>query len=221
MIAAMMAGITAVETFMVVGSGLFTRNFYERIYPGRPEAHYLWVGRLAALGMLVAGILIALFAPSVTAILKPSLEIIAFVGIPMWLGIFWRRATTEGAWASIVVGLLAWGWGFHQGWDTQYRALLFVPAGFLAGFLVSLITPRLPDEQLDRFYARLHTPISPAEVEEGRDAQPVEPTQPPLTHKFGLEIPRPTRTDIGGFLLAWGLVGFLIALLWFLARIGA
>ena len=39
--------------------------------------------------------------------------------------------------------------------------------------------------------------------------------------RVGLEIPRLGRIDWGGFLLAWGLVGALIVLLMWLARLGA
>ncbi|MBM4085500.1 MAG: hypothetical protein FJ272_11975, partial [Planctomycetes bacterium] len=57
MLAAMLAGVTACETYMVVGSAIFTRNFYEHFLPGRGDKHYLLVGRLMSAAMLLAGIL--------------------------------------------------------------------------------------------------------------------------------------------------------------------
>ena len=55
MVACLIAGVTSAETFMVGGSALFTRNFYAHVAPNRSHIHYLWVGRAAALGMLLAG----------------------------------------------------------------------------------------------------------------------------------------------------------------------
>ncbi len=220
MVAAMMAGITAVETFMVVGSGLFTRNCYELLMRDKPENHYLLVGRCAAVGMLIGGILIALFAPSVTAILKPSLEIIAFVGIPMWLGIIWRRANRTGAWASILFAIGTWVLGWQMGWDAPHRALLFLPIGFLSGIVFSLLTQPQPRQQLEAFYNKLHTPVSLDEVARPVPAPVSNPHPQKLINHPDIEIPKLSKGDIVGFLVAWGLVGFLIALLWWLTGLG-
>ena len=59
MVACLIAGVTSAETFMVGGSALFTRNFYAHALPNRSHTHYLWVGRVAAGGLLVLGILLA------------------------------------------------------------------------------------------------------------------------------------------------------------------
>jgi Na+(H+)/acetate symporter ActP len=29
----------------------------------------------------------------------------AFVGVPMWVAIIWRRANSHGAWAGIILGI--------------------------------------------------------------------------------------------------------------------
>src|SRR5262249_2808919 len=48
LIACLIAGVTSAETFMVVGSALFTRNLYVHAVPGRSDVHDLRVGRLAS-----------------------------------------------------------------------------------------------------------------------------------------------------------------------------
>jgi Na+/proline symporter len=69
MIACLVAGVTSAETFMVVGSAIFTRNFYIHAVPRQTDRHYLWVGRIASAAMLALGILLAFHAGSVTQLL--------------------------------------------------------------------------------------------------------------------------------------------------------
>ena len=38
-------------------------------------------------------------------------------------------------------------------------AIIYLPVGFVTMIVVSYFTPREPQEQLDEFYALLHTPI--------------------------------------------------------------
>ena len=138
-----------------------------------------------------------------------------------------------------------------------FQISLMLGAAFGLLIVVSLLTQPLPVEQLNPFFARLHTPVSResggrsgasvgatgADTDEGvRSVAPPrssEVTPGPEDHsaewdyekasafayrglqRFGLEIPRMDRIDWGGFLLAWGLVGVLVALLMWLARLGA
>ena len=80
----------AAETFMVGGSALFTRNFYVHAVPRRSDTHYLWVGRLAAGGLLVLGITLAVWAQSVTQLVVGSVKFIGLLGAAFWLGVVWR-----------------------------------------------------------------------------------------------------------------------------------
>lgn len=264
MIACLIAGVTSAEVFMIVGSGLFTRNFYTRLRPHESPVHYLWVGRVAAAVLLIAGILLALKATSVTQILNIALKFIALMGAGFWLGIVWRKANTAGVWTSFVVGLGLW---FALDFEPRFASgipgaapalerildlshvsslrqlsgavKIFMILGLQFGsmIIVSLITRSHSKEQLDAFYARLLTPVG---REEGI-ARPETPGAPEhlslglhgtvldydraahfgmkSVRPLGLEIPRMTWFDIVGFVAAWGLVGALIALLAWLARL--
>ena len=122
---------------------------------------------------------------------------------------------------------------------------------------VSLLTRPLPAEQLNSFFARLHTPVgresdvrltgpagtTKAEADRGVQSVAAGASGEPAAaaegdaaqfdyrkasafayrglQRIGVEIPRLGRIDWGGFLLAWGLVGALIVLLMWLARLGA
>jgi len=161
MLAAMIAAVVAAcNAFMVNGSALFTRNFYERyLRPEAGEAHYLRVARAAALAVVLAGVAAALFLPSVVAGLLWIWKLMAFLGIAFWMAIVWRGANRYGAWAALLVtaglavGTDALGWSFAA------QVALYLPAGFLSLIVVSLLTPSEPAETLDAFYTLLHTPV--------------------------------------------------------------
>jgi Na+/proline symporter len=209
MLAAMLAGVTACETYMVVGSSLFTRNFYSHVAPGRPDQHYLRVGRIASLLMLLGGVLVAFAIPSLTKVLKLSMEIIALMGAAFWVGIAWRRANAWGAWAGTLGAAAVWAWAYAMGWDTPERVALFVPVEFGLLILVSLLTPRQADAVLDPFFARMHTAVA----DEKGTTLTLDPQRPKLIRHRDFEIPQLTAMDIGGFALAWALVAGLILLL--------
>jgi Na+/proline symporter len=120
----------------------------------------------------------------------------------------------------------------------QILIMLATEFGLLV--LVSLCT-RPPDPlMIDPFYARIHTPVG--KEEEVRWDDPPHDLPEAATiglegvafdyskaskfaygrlQRFGLEIPRLSRFDCGGFLAAWILVGGLIGLLIYLAGLGA
>src|SRR5262249_48781935 len=108
MIACLIAGVTSAETFMVVGSALFTRNFYVHAVPGCSDRHYLWVGRLASGGLLVLGVVLAVRAESVTQLVLGSVKVIGLLGAAFWLGVVWRRANAAGVWAGFLGSLVVW-----------------------------------------------------------------------------------------------------------------
>jgi Na+/proline symporter len=116
---------------------------------------------------------------------------------------------------------------------TQIAITLAVEFGLL--IVVSLLTPPHGASRLDPFFARLLTPVGKesevllnksADVPEfatlGLDGRAFDYAKArsygyAALRRFGLEIPRMTWFDWGGFLAAWVLVGALIGLLVFLA----
>jgi Na+/proline symporter len=186
MIACIIAGVTSAETFMVVGAALFTRNLYAPVARDRSKAHYLWVGRLAAAGILAAGISSAVSADAVTSILKASIKVIGLLGPAFWFGVVWRRANASGVWASVACGLLVWSaaslepsdaagipvvhqsiqWLHWVGSVTGLRSLsepsqiLFMLGAQCAALVsLSLAGRSHAADELDEVYARLLTPV--------------------------------------------------------------
>ena len=198
-LACIIAGVTSAETIMVVGSGVFTRNFYVHFAPQAGEQRRMWVGRFAAGGILLASILTALWGGSITEMFGSSIKIVGLMGPVFWLGVTWRRANPAGAWSSLAAGIAVWwvtGLGLPQGisqwivpkWpaaiefvhsaaslDASTKILLTLAAQFGTFVVVSLCTRPQSADRLDPFFARLHTPV-------GRE-QEFALAEPPITFR--------------------------------------
>ena len=186
MIACLVAGVTSAEVFMVVGAGVFTRNFYQPLMPGRAQTHYLKVGRIASVVMLVTGIAVAFYAGSVTALVLASVEVISLLGAAFWLGVCWRRANPTAAWCSFLASVSVWLLSSVQipasaglqvlmplarnlvwlGEQLELRdhskpieILIMLAVQFGVMVVVSLVTRAQPRGELDPFFARLLTPV--------------------------------------------------------------
>ncbi len=162
MLASMVAAaMSSCDSLMVDGSALFVKNVYQRYL--RPEAsvrHYLNVGRLVGVAVVMGGIVVATYATTVVGILKLTWSLVAFFGIAFWGGVLWRRCNAYGAWAGILGSSLLWYLSrFVWGWELHQQFLIYLVGGFFCMIVVSLLTPPADRKRLDRFYAILHTPI--------------------------------------------------------------
>lgn len=240
-LAAMLAGVmSSCDAYMLSAAALFTQNIYQHAVPNRGDTHYLRVGRIASLVVVIGGILFALWVPNVIKALEIWFMIAPMMGIALWLGLFWRRLTVWGAWASTLAGFIIWwvttqSWfvetvqrlpfaeGLRMIWITGDQATIYLPwqivaymsAAISIGIVVSLVTPRVAKERLDRFYALTRTPIGENEVLTAPCTLPHGATTPDramIFNKFDFEIPMPSRTSVVGFVLGWGVVGAMILL---------
>jgi len=239
-LASLLASVmSSCDAFMISSSGLFTENIYKPLVLGKTEKHYLTVGRLAALIVVVGGIFFAYLVPDVVTALKIWFKIAPMMGIAFWLGLLWRPATPAGAWAATITGFAVWwlttlpgvvAWmsglpfadSMNMIWvetgkaDSIYEPwviVLYSVASLFAGVVVSLATKPTDSEKLDRFYALTRTPIVEGEVltQPCRLPDGMDPVdRPMLCTALGLEIPVPSRTSIAGFIAGWIAVASLI-----------
>lgn len=96
---------------------------------------------------------------------------------------------------------------------------------FILLFLISFITKPVDKSHLDRFYAKMYTPVQPTPDEdrlalEASYADPGKFNNRKLGGKFGWEMLKPKKIDYIGFLGSWVLVGIIILLLWLVVSIG-
>lgn len=243
-LAALLASVmSSCDAFMVSSSGLFTQNIYRRyLVQDRDEGHYVNVGRIAGLVIVVSSIVFAFAFENVPAGLETFWKIQAMMGAAFWVGLYWRRATPAGAWAgtlgAFLVMILTGTAGFNAWavanlpefmiWNEKFRVswqmFSYLSTGFGLCILVSLFTPRLPKEKLDRFYNCLHTPVrgeephmpEPFTLPEG--VQPDEPRK--LINHPDLEFPRPSALGITGFLIIWACVGLMVWFVFAMAKWG-
>ena len=123
-----------------------------------------------------------------------------------------------------------------RGLSEPHQVLIMLGVEFGLLVLVSLLTPPRDRSTLDPFYARLHTPVGkeeevrwegpPGDLPESAtlglegtrlDYRKSSRFAYPGLQTHGIEIPRLTWFDWGGFLVAWVFVGGLIWLLTWLA----
>ncbi len=166
MVAAMIAAILAVlHNYMVGGSAIITRNLYKKFFVKDMDIKKeLKIARLSSIFLVVGGVTIALILPSVIDGLVIVWHFTAFFGIGFWMAIMWRKANRYGLWASLISTTLCTLYSgpyfsFGLGWTTAYQIALYLPVGFLTMIIVSLFTKSEPEENLNRFYTLLHTPV--------------------------------------------------------------
>jgi SSS family solute:Na+ symporter len=93
------ASMSALGAQAVTNSALFVRNLYQPVAPGRSEGHYIAVGRVVIVAILLGGIVTALYADNLLNLFKYFISVPAVFGASIWLGFTWRRVTK---WATIV-----------------------------------------------------------------------------------------------------------------------
>jgi Na+/proline symporter len=246
-IACMLASVMSTcDSLMVIASALFTENIYKKfLVVGQSDKHYTFVGRIASTLVVILGIFVAFELESVVKGLEFYWMVSALMGIAFWVGLFWRRATVAAAWAATLTSLGAFlftstnplgiPWDFNARfagtlpafmlWEDKlylpWQMIIYLSAGFIVMIVVSLLTKRVPEENLDRFYACLRTPIGPDEPETEPFTLPAGVQPGPrnaLIRHPDFEIPRPTVIGIGGFLAAWAGVGLLIATVYWIIQ---
>ncbi len=95
---------------------------------------------------------------------------------------------------------------------------------FLLLFVISWVTRPVPKHILDRFFARVHTPVQPTPDAESAAialavAHPERFEADKVFPGTQWEIMKPARTDYFGFFGTWGLVGVILLALWGMVNI--
>jgi SSS family solute:Na+ symporter len=107
MIACLFAALqSTASTLMISASTMLTRDVYLPLFPGRSEAHYVLIGRIAGAVFLVAAGFVCVSFDTMLSLMKYLWEFNAVIAASFWCGVKWRGATRTGAWTSILVSLL-------------------------------------------------------------------------------------------------------------------
>lgn len=227
MLACLLAALmSSVDAYMITGSALVVRNIYREYFDrGASEQHYLFVARLTGVVIVVGAIVVSLAMMDVFDQLQLTWAIPILFAAPFWMGMYWRGATTAGAWATLIFGLVVFfviplivpGFTLSGalGIDTgTYSAGGLATLGliekiispFVVMVVVSFFTTKNSTAALDRYYKKMRTPVDPDLKldQQNLDAVYAEPAMDEQLKLFpgsSIEINRPTRTDIVGFVV--------------------
>jgi len=243
--------MSSCDAFMVACSALFTENVYRKlIVTDASDRHYIVVRRLTSVVIVMCGISFAFSLDSVVEGLVVFWEVSAIMGLAFWMGLFWRRTTPAGAWAGTLTTFAFllftskigpkenpfWDFSAHFAdklpefmlWDgalyKPWKMIIYLSAGLIALVVVSLLTRRVPKEQLDRFYACLRTPVEPDEPETEPFTLPsgVEPAPRRVWFDhFEMEIPVISRVGLVGLVAASAAVVVFIGGVYWIFSLGA
>jgi Na+/proline symporter len=177
-----------------VAAGILVRNFYIRVIdPAASDRRQVWVGRALSVwgGLAMIGVALTLDRYSRLPLYQLVLLFAAAIGlpqaVPMFLGLFVRRAPAWSLWSTLLVGL-ATSWTLQRYMtDPQLARILHTPAGPLGKqeltdlkiavftavllvicvgwfFLTTLLGRQSQEERagVDDFFAEMNTPIDPA-----------------------------------------------------------
>ncbi|MBN1413541.1 MAG: sodium:solute symporter family protein [Bacteroidales bacterium] len=104
MIVSMMAALmSTASALMLTVSGLLLHNVYKPLFPYKNENHYVCAGRILGGLFLIGSTIISIQFDSILEILKFIWEFFVIFAAAFWLGLKWRRANRQGAWASMLV----------------------------------------------------------------------------------------------------------------------
>ena len=249
-IASLLASVmSSCDAFMISSSALFTENVYRPLMRGRSHAHYVTVGRIAAVIVVVGGLIFAASFTDVVKALETFWKVQAMMGIAFWLGLFWARTSAAGAWAATLGGfgtLLLTMWapvirllgGISDDFVTTevvkgvevtnmslpWQMIFYLVTGTVLGIAVSLLTKPVAAEKLEKFYGCLRTPVSEEEPHTDEPFQlPPGVTPAPenyATTAFGLRIPWPSRLSAIGFVGLCIVVYLMIRAVYWIAALG-
>jgi Na+/proline symporter len=246
-LAALLASVmSSCDAFMIASSALFTENIYRPLSPDKPQRHYVTVGRIASVAVVSGGVIFAYWLPGVVAGLEIFWMVSAMMGLAFWMGLFWRRTTVAGAWATTLVSFavmlftstIAFGkyvlWDFNAScaqympdfmlWNGQlylpWQMILYLSAGLISGIVVSLLTKPVAEEKLNNYYALIRTPIKPGEQPDAPCTLPDDALVPEKRNIFpntNLEFMIPSRTSVFGFLIGWAFVAVIVVTVYLIA----
>jgi Na+/proline symporter len=248
-IAGMLAAVMSTcDAFMVTSAGLFTENIYKPlISPGRDDSHYMKVGRLVSVLVVLVGIVFAYRFESIVEGMEIFWKVSAMMGMSFFVGLFWRRATTAAAWVSTVTsftallftgtismfGKVLWDFNAHFAdklpqfmlFDGKlylpWQMIIYLTVGFVSAIVVSLFTRPQQKERLDKFYECLRTPVKAGEPETEPFTLPPGVSPAPrnvLIKHPDFEFPKPAMVSVIGFLAGWAAVAILIAVFFWIIK---
>ncbi len=164
------AVMSTVDSFLLMISSSFVRDIYQSWV--NPDVAEKRIKQISYATTAIVGVLVTTLALNPPEFLQ---TIIVFTGAafastflaPIFLGVYWKRMTRLGAWASLLsgfgiivvahtIGPYLFDWPVNPlGFEPVLLALL---VSFALGIGVSLVTPKFPDALIRRYFSRVARP---------------------------------------------------------------
>jgi solute:Na+ symporter, SSS family len=130
-------------------SSLFTENVLQPVLKNLDDKHFLWVIRGVLVLFAVAATLMAVNSNSTMYEMVQNAYKVTLVGafIPLAMGLYWKRSTTQGALFSIAAGVGVWlAFEYKLPEDSEHAWAIVPPQlfGLLAAFLGMIVGSLLP-----------------------------------------------------------------------------
>ncbi len=154
---------------MLSFAGLYSNNIHRKLWPNlSDEKTLLKVNRISSLVFAAISIPLAYVFTDVPAAMRFTWNTVPLMGIPFFLGLWWRGANRYGAFAAFFLGLAAMLLGvtyFNWTGDAGLpkNILFFLSIGLLGGIVTSLLTQPERKADVDRFFLLMNTPIGQEE----------------------------------------------------------
>lgn len=142
--------ISTADSMLIMGTSTIVNDFYIRIVnPDMDQHKAVNLGRAVTFALGVLGVLLSLRGGSVLWISWFGWNTLGLFGGPVLLGLFWPRATREGAIAGLVSGfilLAIWGPLNLESSLHLFQAFAACAATYIVTWIVSLMTKEPPKE---------------------------------------------------------------------------
>jgi len=154
------ASMSTANGGMLVIAVVLARNIWQRWQTGHvPDAKMLLLSRILVIPASIAAALIAYWRPDPGVLLVVAFDIV-FAGcvVPLFLGVYWRRATAAGAIASIVTGTAARALAYFFTPEAWAGLDTLLPPVVSALVFVAVCLSRPAEKKAEQKFDRLYTP---------------------------------------------------------------
>lgn len=163
--AALAAVMSTASATLLASSTILANDVYARFVSGGAHDR-VRISRLFTLGVGVAVLAISLLVKDVVGALTVAYDLlVGAIFVPVVGALFWRRATSAGALASMLTGsVVVVACMFVFGLLANAPIIWGFLASLVAFVAVSLLTPRPSEEEVSTWERRLTRPVAPEEV---------------------------------------------------------
>lgn len=135
------------DSLLMMATSTLVNDIYNVVYPKSSEKHLILVSRIVTILLGLMAVLLAVDKSSVLWSSWFGWSTLSIVGIPIVVGLYWKRATKQGAIAGMLAGFIVLSlWNIFGLTDTVSIFYGFVSslAGYITIIVVSLLTPEPP-----------------------------------------------------------------------------